>query len=217
MTIDIHQSCSLRCFFVGHMSFAKKWPYRNNKKRQHQSGHFTSLGGMKLETLDVGHQLLTPIQQAFTRGAPKIYLPQITPGKPSWWFQTFFIFTPSWGRFSFFLIFFIWVETTSQKPFGLSWFWIVKRWICWPKKAHSMHLFNMDGFVVQVNLYGPGTHGMKITMKKAHHFGRNMFGHFCPRNPSWGNTHLKTRLGGGFKSCFSPRSLGKWSNSTKDF
>ena len=147
------------------------------------------------------------------RGSQDIF----TPGKPSWWFQTFFIFTPSWGRFSFFLIFFIWVETTSQKPFGLSWFWIVKRWICWPKKAHSMHLFNMDGFVVQVNLYGPGTHGMKITMKKAHHFGRNMFGHFCPRNPSWGNTHLKTRLGGGFKSCFSPRSLGKWSNSTKDF
>ena len=31
-----------------------------------------------------------------------------------WWFQTFFIFTPTWGRFPFWLIFFRWVETTNQ-------------------------------------------------------------------------------------------------------
>ena len=31
----------------------------------------------------------------------------------SWWFQTFFIFTPNWGRFPFWLIFFRWVETTN--------------------------------------------------------------------------------------------------------
>ena len=31
-----------------------------------------------------------------------------------WWFQIFFIFTPSWGRFPFLLIFFRWVETTNQ-------------------------------------------------------------------------------------------------------
>ena len=31
-----------------------------------------------------------------------------------WWFQTFFIFTPIWGRFPFWLIFFKWVETTNQ-------------------------------------------------------------------------------------------------------
>ena len=31
-----------------------------------------------------------------------------------WWFQTFFIFTPIWGRFPFWLIFFRWVETTNQ-------------------------------------------------------------------------------------------------------
>ncbi len=30
-----------------------------------------------------------------------------------WWFQTFFIFTPIWGRFPFWLIFFRWVETTN--------------------------------------------------------------------------------------------------------
>ena len=29
-----------------------------------------------------------------------------------WWFQIFFIFTPIWGRFPFWLIFFKWVETT---------------------------------------------------------------------------------------------------------
>ena len=30
-----------------------------------------------------------------------------------WWFQIFFIFIPSWGRFPFWLIFFRWVETTN--------------------------------------------------------------------------------------------------------
>ena len=30
-----------------------------------------------------------------------------------WWFQIFFIFTPTWGRFIFWLIFFKWVETTK--------------------------------------------------------------------------------------------------------
>ena len=30
-----------------------------------------------------------------------------------WWFQIFFIFTPIWGRFLFWVIFFRWVETTN--------------------------------------------------------------------------------------------------------
>ena len=30
-----------------------------------------------------------------------------------WWFQTVFIFTPIWGRFPIWLIFFRWVETTN--------------------------------------------------------------------------------------------------------
>ena len=37
-----------------------------------------------------------------------------------WWFQIFFIFTPTWGRFPFWLIFFKGVETTNQSRF---WFW----------------------------------------------------------------------------------------------
>ena len=35
------------------------------------------------------------------------------PKKTWWWFQTFFIFTPIWGRFPIWLIFFKWVETTN--------------------------------------------------------------------------------------------------------
>ena len=35
--------------------------------------------------------------------------------KSRWWFQIFFIFTPIWGRFPCWLIFFRWVETTNQK------------------------------------------------------------------------------------------------------
>ena len=35
-----------------------------------------------------------------------------------WWFQISFIFTPTWGRFPFWLIFFRWVETTNQLSFS---------------------------------------------------------------------------------------------------
>ena len=44
-----------------------------------------------------------------------------------WWFQIFFIFTPIWGRFPFWLIFFRWVATSNQSFFkeknaGIPWF-----------------------------------------------------------------------------------------------
>ena len=35
-------------------------------------------------------------------------------GVSRWWFQIFFFFTPIWGRFPIWLIFFRWVETTNQ-------------------------------------------------------------------------------------------------------
>ena len=35
-----------------------------------------------------------------------------------WWFHIFFIFTPSWGRFQIWLIFFKWVETTNQNMYS---------------------------------------------------------------------------------------------------
>ena len=39
-----------------------------------------------------------------------------------WWFQIFFIFTPIWGRFPFWLIFSKWAETTNQlQSFRLWW------------------------------------------------------------------------------------------------
>ena len=31
-----------------------------------------------------------------------------------WWFQFFLVFTPIWGRFPFWLLFFRWVETTNK-------------------------------------------------------------------------------------------------------
>ena len=34
-----------------------------------------------------------------------------------WWFQIFFIFTPTWGDHPIWLIFFKWVETTNQLKF----------------------------------------------------------------------------------------------------
>ena len=36
-----------------------------------------------------------------------------------WWFQIFFIFTPTWGNDSIWLIFFRWVETTNQVIYSI--------------------------------------------------------------------------------------------------
>ena len=36
------------------------------------------------------------------------------PDPTTWWFQTLFIFTPTWGNDPIWLIFFKWVETTNQ-------------------------------------------------------------------------------------------------------
>ena len=42
--------------------------------------------------------------------------------KTRWWFQIFFIFTPTWGRFPFWLIFLKWVETTTRLVYSrLAW------------------------------------------------------------------------------------------------
>ena len=35
---------------------------------------------------------------------------------PSWWFQMFHVFTPTWGKDPIWLIFFNWLETTKQIP-----------------------------------------------------------------------------------------------------
>ena len=49
-----------------------------------------------------------------------------------WWFQMFFIFTPTWGRFPFWLIFFKWVETTKQINNPFIWrflkVWVERGW-----------------------------------------------------------------------------------------
>ena len=39
--------------------------------------------------------------------------PRMVYTKSRWWFQIFFIFTPIWGRFPIWRIFFRWVETTN--------------------------------------------------------------------------------------------------------
>ncbi len=36
-------------------------------------------------------------------------------GDPRWWFQIFFMFIPTWGRFPFWLIFFKWVGSTTNQ------------------------------------------------------------------------------------------------------
>ena len=62
--------------------------------------------------------------------------------KSRWWFQIFFIFTPTWGRFSIWLIFFKWVETTNQK-------WIFRclaeAWFAGKKKASLREARHREG------------------------------------------------------------------------
>ena len=49
-----------------------------------------------------------------------------------WWFQIRFIFTPIWGRFPIWLIFFRWVETTNQIVLGRS----ALMWLCMDGSSH---------------------------------------------------------------------------------
>ena len=62
--------------------------------------------------------------------------------KSRWWFQIFFIFTPTWGRFSIWLIFFKWVETANQK-------WIFRclaeAWFAGKKKASLREARHREG------------------------------------------------------------------------
>ena len=44
---------------------------------------------------------------------PRKSLPPFSKWWSRWWVQIFVIFTPIWGRFPFWLIFFGWVETTN--------------------------------------------------------------------------------------------------------
>ena len=50
---------------------------------------------------------------AIVRGIGSNMIKMVVNLSSRWWFQRFFIFTPIWGRFPIWLIFFRWVETTN--------------------------------------------------------------------------------------------------------
>ena len=63
-----------------------------------------------------------------------------------WWFQLFFTFTPIWGRFPIWLIFFGWVETTNQhctafkEPLEIRWFFfdpVISKAMLWMSEVHG--------------------------------------------------------------------------------
>ena len=65
--------------------------------------------------------------------------------RTGWWFQMFFIFTPTWGRFPFWLIFFKGVETTNERSLK-TWFWwwiekypLLSIWCTWAVTAMCCH------------------------------------------------------------------------------
>ena len=59
-----------------------------------------------------------------------------------WWFQMFFIFTPIWGRFPFWLIFFKGVETTTQIWLKKS---LSRRFIHWSLWSGTLKTPDSDG------------------------------------------------------------------------
>ena len=67
-----------------------------------------------------------------------------------WWFQIFFIFIPTWGRFPFWLIFFRWVATINQSFFkeknaAIPWFSI-----CLKKKRWNLEVLASEVGVLKV-------------------------------------------------------------------
>ena len=55
----------------------------------------------------------TTFMKKVFKGTMFSYLCFFTPSKSRWWFQIFFIFNPTWGRFPIWLVFFKGVETTN--------------------------------------------------------------------------------------------------------
>ena len=51
----------------------------------------------------------------FSRHCLQERIPKLGQNSSGWWFQIFFIFTPIWGRFPFWLIFFKWVGSTTNQ------------------------------------------------------------------------------------------------------
>ena len=73
-----------------------------------------------------------------------------------WWFQIFFIFTPTWGKFPFWLIFFKWVETTFLIKIFRTRYRITSFIGCIPLSHHAMVqkvvVFSFDIFETSVTL-----------------------------------------------------------------
>ena len=65
---------------------------------------------------EVFGEVLRKILEKNQKKLQNMGLYQFVEGKwiAGWWFQIFFIFTPTWGNDLIWLIFFKWVETTNQ-------------------------------------------------------------------------------------------------------
>ena len=75
--------------------------------------------------------------------------------KTRWWFQICFIFTPNWGRFPFWLIFFKGVETTNQK--------VIEN----PSHKKQTEIFN-SVFLATMCFFRPHMDTMVCSKKHAH-------------------------------------------------
>ena len=98
--------------------------------------------------------------------------------RSGWWFQIFFIFTPIWGRFPFWLIFLGWVvqpptrkDLSDSFPFPLSWS-LIFGFFCdfFPVGLMILLLF----FCRQSFFLGKGIDG-KICVSEKNQTSRNQF------------------------------------------
>ena len=90
--------------------------------------HVSSKGRMGMSIPTKGHLLFLRTGHAMMRGWQCIMI-------SGWWFQIFFIFTPIWGRFPIWRIFFRWVGSTTNQ-------------LCYDKqgrnlKSRSINLFRI--------------------------------------------------------------------------
>ena len=106
-------------FLLGRINKSRSYP--GSKKKSIHHGYFFSKADV---FADISAWIGWLLGSFFHHGPPRwqsLNDPEVS-NFQKWtgcWFQIFFIFTPIWGRFPFWLIFVKWVETTNQMKHNL--------------------------------------------------------------------------------------------------
>ncbi len=122
-----------------------------------------------------------------------------------WWFQIFFMFTPTWGNDPIWLIFFKWVETTNQliilehnrlwqvsgqmnrKP-AASWIYMLQKLTSMPSFTPSFTPFNQLVCLWANRMYIHTTYEKLLHLLQIYHGFFTLVSHKnIPQKNPWGN------------------------------